>query len=1220
MGNIIGEPIKPIIGDQINLRQLIHGSGYNLDSISRSPEVLNYLNNKSSWIKLASGTSLIEGDRLKALAQFSTKNYFTENDIKSLLGKNLAKNYILFNTMQSLTQGAEQTTTGEGRDTVTTQTRAATYQKRSGVRTTNSWAGSNDKMYGGMGGNSRGLQPVPGIISIDVQAVNRGSIRKATVKMKAYNKFQFGIIEILYLRLGYLMMLEWGWDKYIDSIDENNKPIIKNVESTVIENDWFKDKSYTQSQMLQNINGYVDRYKGNYQGFFGKVNNFKWSLNEDNSYDITINLITLGSVIESINVVVPSKPVSSRDLKLRKEKLQKVYQIKTEEVDPEDVETNSVITNLGSDRLSSFIAQQVETYMTQKLSYTGNYFYLPNAVGAYDKANAKADANVNRAKIPPTMRYFIRFEELLRVVENNVILKVVNGSSENTINDSRLTFDKSPKSTRINYEPNLIPLDPSICIFKPVYTSELGITDTINLPSFTKLKDFVVEKDNVYYGQLMNVYLNLNFISKTLSSNKNDKNELDLFNFLEKILSGVNRCMGNITQLTTSIKNDREVYFLDENPITGYDYVYPQKVKDPVFNIIGYTPNSGSSFVTNFDFQTKITPKLMDQISIGAASAGSETNATAAIGFNNWNVGLKNRFEEKYVPGPLSKYISPSQETVENVATQEEKYYNDLYDLFAQKSTWQLFPPSYNWSYKTYANNYGTDFTSFWNSRATNMNDDGLRDKVISSIKEIDTAVANKGITVAEDGEKLNDYPGYLLDGFGGSGTKYVEVEVTRAEREAIQRKRRNEKRAGTYTGSITGGEGYKTKFVPQAVGTADALYWYGSENSDFLDRGYNTFKNYKSTLDQYQFETENITTGTTGFIPVTLGLTFDGLGGIKIYNKIKVNQRSLPASYPEALKFIVDGVQHKISQNKWETTISTISQPITSVPVKRKIVKTKEIYVASSEGGGNVSKDVSKYTDAQKKTMTNGYSLVAINGSRNGLIYAPEETPKIQFVLHHTAGLGGAEAILGSWRKKTIRVSTHFIIDRAGNIEQLFPLKYWGNHIGSERKGNHYLQKSTISVELVALGYLKVQGRNKSNTFFNENSVFQQSNKTYTYKKLQQGQSDIPVAVPYKINSSGKIVKAGSYKKYGLYHSYTKKQLASLETVMNDVKAAYPNITMGSRYSGANGFYEQFPPKKQAETAWSFNRGTFTHNSYRTDKSDVFPQKELIELFQKFN
>ena len=41
-GNIIGEPIKPIIGEQVRLRQLIHGSGYNENSISRSPEVLNF--------------------------------------------------------------------------------------------------------------------------------------------------------------------------------------------------------------------------------------------------------------------------------------------------------------------------------------------------------------------------------------------------------------------------------------------------------------------------------------------------------------------------------------------------------------------------------------------------------------------------------------------------------------------------------------------------------------------------------------------------------------------------------------------------------------------------------------------------------------------------------------------------------------------------------------------------------------------------------------------------------------------------------------------------------------------------------------------------------------------------------------------------------------------------------------------------------------------------
>ena len=100
-GNIIGEPIIPIVGEQVRLRQEVYGAGYNESSVSRSPEVLNYLNNKNAWIKLASGVSLDDGSRLKDLNKFENINYFTESDIESLLGKNLAKNYILFNTIQA---------------------------------------------------------------------------------------------------------------------------------------------------------------------------------------------------------------------------------------------------------------------------------------------------------------------------------------------------------------------------------------------------------------------------------------------------------------------------------------------------------------------------------------------------------------------------------------------------------------------------------------------------------------------------------------------------------------------------------------------------------------------------------------------------------------------------------------------------------------------------------------------------------------------------------------------------------------------------------------------------------------------------------------------------------------------------------------------------------------------------------------------------------------
>ncbi|MCH9718023.1 MAG: hypothetical protein K0U52_13220, partial [Gammaproteobacteria bacterium] len=141
------------------------------------------------------------------------------------------------------------------------------------------------------------------------------------------------------------------------------------------------------------------------------------------------------------------------------------------------------------------------------------------------------------------------------------------------------------------------------------------------------------------------------------------------------------------------------------------------------------------------------------------------------------------------------------------------------------------------------------------------------------------------------------------------------------------------------------------------------------------------------------------------------------------------------------------------------------------------------------------------------------------------------------------------------------------------------------------------------------------------SNGSFRDTAKFKQGSRTYTYQQLKQGYPDEAVARPYKIKKDGSLSKVPSYKNYSYYHAYTKAQLATLKKVLNQIKSEYPNISIGSQYSGANGFYEQFPNKKSvASTAFKFNQGIYTHNSYRTDKSDVFPQKELIELLKEFN
>ena len=58
MANVIGRPIEEFVEEQIKDRQKISGAGYD-SGIAKTPSVINYLNNRNAWIKLASGVSFL---------------------------------------------------------------------------------------------------------------------------------------------------------------------------------------------------------------------------------------------------------------------------------------------------------------------------------------------------------------------------------------------------------------------------------------------------------------------------------------------------------------------------------------------------------------------------------------------------------------------------------------------------------------------------------------------------------------------------------------------------------------------------------------------------------------------------------------------------------------------------------------------------------------------------------------------------------------------------------------------------------------------------------------------------------------------------------------------------------------------------------------------------------------------------------------------------------
>ena len=104
-GNIIGEPINDNILKQIDHRQTVNGAGYNNDALPRTPKVLNFLNNRNAWIKMASGVSISKPpsgsfDPLSEISK-NNNNYITNSEIENLRGVGLAKNLVLFNTIQS---------------------------------------------------------------------------------------------------------------------------------------------------------------------------------------------------------------------------------------------------------------------------------------------------------------------------------------------------------------------------------------------------------------------------------------------------------------------------------------------------------------------------------------------------------------------------------------------------------------------------------------------------------------------------------------------------------------------------------------------------------------------------------------------------------------------------------------------------------------------------------------------------------------------------------------------------------------------------------------------------------------------------------------------------------------------------------------------------------------------------------------------------------------
>jgi hypothetical protein len=142
---------------------------------------------------------------------------------------------------------------------------------------------------------------MPGITNVVINSRSTTSVglkglRECTISIKCHSISQLQVIELLYMRPGYTALLEWGHSVYFVDNDINTGPT-QNIHYI----DIF-DGNKTRFDVYDEIFEEKIKSNGNYDAILGKVNNFSWTADDNGGYDITVNIISMNDIIDSLKI------------------------------------------------------------------------------------------------------------------------------------------------------------------------------------------------------------------------------------------------------------------------------------------------------------------------------------------------------------------------------------------------------------------------------------------------------------------------------------------------------------------------------------------------------------------------------------------------------------------------------------------------------------------------------------------------------------------------------------------------------------------------------------------------------------------------------------------------------------------------------------------------------------------------------------------------------
>ena len=683
-GKLHGVPLNTGVLKQLKYREEL------LKKTEKNVDELMLGNNRGAWVTLTSGVSILSDlqqekqeyiQRLKSKGSPDDYRYAEWHalaaEMEAEIQKDVAGYGNEFARANVLSGGVLYGSLG---DTEDPNKKTLNYQRRTGIHFNAPYS-----PYGVQtsyeDSEILGLRPMPGIVDFKLVSQSTfGTLRKATIQIKAHSPEQLSMLEQLYFRPGFTMLLEWGNTSYIDKDGDlsngrysaSKKFVLGKYVETEVNDGTEEDPEMVTKAPMQMLKRDIKEHReesgGNYDGMVGKVVNFSWSLDKDLSYTANLTVLSEGETIDAVKTtfVAPKEVVDATNSSANEDYLVSVLDF-LRRPDKEDGQTVQEFCDekFGKDevyRLASTFTVKQSGESTKTRRKRRSYISLCEFLKIFNKIILEEQDTGNVA-----VKFDTKFDQVMSTfpghITNDPAIAIMPFRAGKPFSTS---FPNAEESNLYGFAQDKF----GTAFHKPVISPEnrdrirrKSVGELVTpgnkaapwattaaakhtLPRLLKISGEDSAEESPL--KIMISISHLIRIQKSFVENRNKDLEIKavVSQFFSRLLSDLNATLGGINRLALYFNDDQSSWHIvDQNnfDLGTQNLDAGTTAMPPKLNIVGLKTE-----VSSLKIESKISNEMFNMMSSAAAAGGYSTDESIE-GFLQYNKNLRDRYSP-YAP------------------------------------------------------------------------------------------------------------------------------------------------------------------------------------------------------------------------------------------------------------------------------------------------------------------------------------------------------------------------------------------------------------------------------------------------------------------------------------------------------------------------------------------------------------------------------------------